>query len=324
MSHHTQTCIMVLGHSFVWRLETFLKETSLPCLPSHLSHSTNTTLRFNGIGGLTVPQLRRIAISKIKRFQPHLLIIEIGTNYLCNPHVTPDQLAQDIFNFVQTCYYHHKVPFTIVNQVLKRNHLPPALPSYNKRVLRLNTLLHNKFRTIEFALFWYHRSLTRAKTPILALDGIHLTQIGNYLLAHSYQNAISRFMTTLGCPHFDAHHFTSHRQQYSPAMAPTTPQPRSPTWVTLGFMLFLLTFLTTDEIGATGKRVTFYPSALIISQDVQPLLFFSDTKLMNLVTELQIIPPSPVSYINSNCSVPKNQFFSHLLANLHQTQRIIN
>ena len=107
-------------------------------------------------------------------------------------------------------------------------------------------------------------------------------------------------------------------------MTPTTPQPRSPTWVTLVFMLFLPTLLTADEIGATGKRVTFYPSALIISQDVQPLLFFSDTKLMNLVTELRIIPSGPVSHINNNCSVPKNQFFSHLLANLHQTQRIIN
>ena len=56
-------------------------------------------------------------------------------------------------------------------------------------------------------------------------------------------------------------------------MTPTTPQPRSPTWVTLVFMLFLPTLLTADEIGATGKRVTFYPSALIISQDVQPVIF---------------------------------------------------
>ena len=219
MSHHTQTRIMVLGHSFVWRLEKFLNETALPCLPSHLINSTNTTLRFNGIGGQTVPQLRRVAVSEIRRCQPHLLIIEIGSNDLCNPHVTPDQLAQDIFNFIQTCYYHHKVPFTIVNQVLKRNHLPPALPSYNERVFRLNTLLHNKFQNIEFAVFWYHHSLTRAKTPILALDGIHLNHIGNHLLAHSYQNAISRVMTTLGCPHFDAHHFTSRRQQYRRPLA---------------------------------------------------------------------------------------------------------
>ena len=62
----------------------------------------------------------------------------------------------------------------------------------------------------------------------------------------------------------------------------------------------------------------------MMSHNVQPLLFFTETKLMNLVTELNVISPGRISSIQNNCSAPKATFFSSLLTNIQHTQRVIN
>ena len=85
-----------------------------------------------------------------------------------------------------------------------------------------------------------------------------------------------------------------------------------------------LTLSTASKLDTTGKSVTFYPSSLMISHTAHPLVFYSDTKLMHLVTRLKVIPPGPPFQIDNNCSIPQEQFFNTLLGSIHGTQRITN
>ena len=94
-------------------------------------------------------------------------------------------------------------------------------------------------------------------------------------------------------------------------------------------VLILCIFLTnfpfpsTANLDSTGKQITFYPSSLMISH-VHPLIFYSDTKLLHLVTHLKAIPPGPSLQMINNCSIPHTTFFGRLFNTIDNTQRIMN
>lgn len=61
----------------------------------------------------------------------------------------------------------------------------------------------------------------------------------------------------------------------------------------------------------------------MLSHNVKPLLFFSDTHLMYLTTHLRPISPGPSLNIHNNCSIPQNDFFNSLLHSIHSTHKVI-
>ena len=95
---------------------------------------------------------------------------------------------------------------------------------------------------------------------------------------------------------------------------------------TLLFFLFLCWFSEnfSIDIDTTGRKVEFYPASLMISHNVQPILFFSDTKIMHLVTKLTAIPPGPKFRMNNTCSPSQNSFYDKLLSSIQHTQNVIH
>ena len=75
---------------------------------------------------------------------------------------------------------------------------------------------------------------------------------------------------------------------------------------------------------SAGKPVTFHPTSLMISHNVRHLVFYSETKLMHLVTNLKGIQPGPPFKIANNCSLPQKSFLDKLLDTIHNTQKIMN
>ena len=71
---------LILGHSFVRRLKSDLQNKSQPrlCDNFHLDGTVNVSLF--GIGGRTVPKLRRFDLHLVQTFSPDIVILEIGTN----------------------------------------------------------------------------------------------------------------------------------------------------------------------------------------------------------------------------------------------------
>ena len=95
---------------------------------------------------------------------------------------------------------------------------------------------------------------------------------------------------------------------------------------TLLFFLSLSLFsgIFSIVIDNTGKKVEFYPASLMISHNVQPILFFSDTKIMHLVTKLKAIPPGPKIRMNNTCSPSQTCFYDKLLSSILHTQKAIH
>ena len=62
----------------------------------------------------------------------------------------------------------------------------------------------------------------------------------------------------------------------------------------------------------------------MMSHNVRPLIFYSDTRLMHLITKLKTVPPGPPFTISNNCSIPHNDFFGSLLQSISSTQKVIH
>ena len=90
------------------------------------------------------------------------------------------------------------------------------------------------------------------------------------------------------------------------------------------FLLWVshLPFSLATNIDNTGKSVTFYPSSLMITHTAQPLVFFSETKLVQLTTRLKAILAGPSLQMSNNCSSTQQEFFDSLLNSIHGTQKV--
>ena len=92
--------IMILGHSFVRQNAKFVAETSLRCASPTFHPSTTPAVNFHGIGGRTITKLHYFDLSAVAKFNPTVLILEIGSNDLCNANTAIDRLATNILQFV--------------------------------------------------------------------------------------------------------------------------------------------------------------------------------------------------------------------------------
>ena len=183
--------VLVLGHSFVRRLEHFMGQTSLPCVENNFALPSSTELKFHGIGGRTLPLLLRYDLPVIRAFKPTVILLEIGSNDLCNPNIATHELANDIVQLIVRFHFQFGVDHVILGQILPRITPPPQCPDYNARVHALNRILLTCLKYIHFATIWFHLKVTNHSLLLFANDGVHLNMAGNHLLHHSYRNALS-------------------------------------------------------------------------------------------------------------------------------------
>ena len=190
MSSRSQLRILVLGHSFVWRLAKFTMEANLPCIAHNFHCAEPAVIQFYGIGGRTVTKLRQLDLSLVAQFNPAIIILEIGSNDLCDPSLNANDLATNIFYLVQTLHFSYKVHHILVSQVLPRRSPPRMIPSYNTRVTQLMRLLNHFLRVTPFATLWFHPKILRTQSRVFLRDGVHLNFLGNHFPYHSYQKAL--------------------------------------------------------------------------------------------------------------------------------------
>lgn len=87
---------LVLGHSFVRRLSEDLDKDFDPRAKKNydLNH---LVVRMKGVGGRTILKVRQHDLPTVHRFQPDILILELGTNDLMltnRPEVIGSQLEE--------------------------------------------------------------------------------------------------------------------------------------------------------------------------------------------------------------------------------------
>ena len=173
----------------MWHLAKFTMEANLPCVAHSFHCAEQAVIQFYGIGGQTVTKLRQFELSLVAQFNSTIIILEIGSNDLCNPDLNTNDLATNIFHLVQTLHFSYKVNHIIVSQILSRHSPPRMVPPYNTWVTQLTHLLNHFLRVTPFAMLWFHPKLLRTQSRVFLRDGVHLNFLGNHLLYHSYQKA---------------------------------------------------------------------------------------------------------------------------------------
>ena len=56
----------------------------------------------------------------VKEISPHCLLIDVGSNDLCDPEVDPFEFAADLFNFGQQIVLNTMIPHVIIMKLLFR------------------------------------------------------------------------------------------------------------------------------------------------------------------------------------------------------------
>lgn len=110
---------------------------------------------------------------------------------------------------------------------------------------------------------------------------------------------------------------TTLQQRFVQAYSPLT-------YLFVSFVFLTLPIFSAANFDPTGKQVTFYPSSLMIAHNARPLVFYSDTALLHLVTKLKAIPPGPSFQIHNNCSLSQKRFLNKVLDNIYNTQTLMS
>ena len=80
-----------------------------------------------------------------------------------------------------------------------------------------------------------------------------------------------------------------------------------------------------QNVDTVGQKVTFYPASMVLSHNARPLVFYRDTKLVNLVFQMAPLPMSSFSPLsNHSCSYLKAIFFNQILTSVREIQKVIN
>ena len=88
---------LVLGHSFVRRLKDFAAQNhSDGPYDLNLRLSNVCSIIFLGIGGRTVDKLIRNDLDKIRSAAPNIVVLELGSNDLCDKGSDPETIALSI------------------------------------------------------------------------------------------------------------------------------------------------------------------------------------------------------------------------------------
>ena len=181
---------LVLGHSFVRRLKDFAAQNhSNGPYDLNLGLSNVCSIVFLGIGGRTVDKLIRNDLDKIRSAAPNIVVLELGSNDLCDKDSDPETIALSIVALAELLITELSLRIIAVCEVTARQNEPFA--GYNVKAALLNSHLRESLRVIPAAKCWQHRGLINpTNNAVYAPDGIHLNYLGNKALYQSYRGAI--------------------------------------------------------------------------------------------------------------------------------------
>ncbi|KAJ7394561.1 hypothetical protein OS493_000377 [Desmophyllum pertusum] len=187
--------VMVVGHSFVHRLHSFLRRGKDSHFEQDLGLGHTCALRFFGTGGRTVPKTCLFDCETIKSFNPDVVILELGSNDLTAEDARPETVGSALADLVIHLFEVMNTSKIFVCQILHRTISPR--PSYNIDVDKLNKYLKTVVNDIPNACYWRHRGMLLPSQDIIAVDGVHLNEHGQYLLYQSYHGAVIQALKLL-------------------------------------------------------------------------------------------------------------------------------
>ncbi len=136
--------IQIFGHCFVSRLKSFIPTDEK--FNYNLNIHQPALVPYAGHSGAKIPKLRN-SLETIEDFEPHIVILIIGTNDLYDIDNSPQSVTQQIMDLLDHILFTFGVQKTIVYPVLHRmettilTRWPVYVSLFNKRADETNRLL---------------------------------------------------------------------------------------------------------------------------------------------------------------------------------------
>ena len=120
--------------------------------------------------------------SSIQDFEPHIVVLQCGSNDLCNNSRAPEDVCAELIRYCEHLINDTSVQHVVILQILQR--LPPNRPIryevntpwFNHRAFETNKLLIEACSANPKLTYYQHRGLSNSDTLQQAMlgDGVHL------------------------------------------------------------------------------------------------------------------------------------------------------
>ena len=180
--------VLVLGHSFIHRLHTFLLSNFNAHIAANLSLPGDLQIPWHGIGGRTVPKTIRFDLHVVEEFAPNIVILQLGTNDLTTTSAV--ETGSAIADLSRLLHESYGVQVVCVCQTIYRLNSP----YFNKQVDLLTKYLRVVLEPLPYTFYWRHRGFWCCKSRFLARDSVHLNNRGSYKFFRSLRGAVLRCM----------------------------------------------------------------------------------------------------------------------------------
>lgn len=162
--------VLIFGHSFVSRLQTNISSGNITInMPPHIH------VHCAGFSGLTLAAAFN-HVDIIARHRPHILILELGTNDLANPSVSPHTLARDMALFAQFLVDTFQIQCVVINQVYFRAaHARRTRSNFNQYLERYHDALRSAVTDLPNVSLNFHRNMQECWQAMLQHDGVHIS-----------------------------------------------------------------------------------------------------------------------------------------------------
>ena len=111
----------------------------------------------------------------VRNAHADIVFLDIGSNDLCDPGVSPAGLAADILKIARYVLVGCEAKIVVISALLRRIRTPKKVPDYNTRVTETNSLLKEMVVSEERVMFCYHSRFDNPGADLYDDDGIHVS-----------------------------------------------------------------------------------------------------------------------------------------------------
>ena len=182
---------MLLGHSFVRRLDKYMQEQGKPNLSLDRA---GLELRLKGWSGMTMANFPK-ALKQVSTHRPELVILDIGTNDIDAQRMSLEVLVDQLFKFGTLMVSNYGVKRVVFLEVLPRGRgrhaaknpqFTAQVQQFNADLMALVTSQQGVYRRLHC---WNHRRM-RTNVHRYLRDGVHLNDQGMKKYFHSVKGAV--------------------------------------------------------------------------------------------------------------------------------------
>ena len=105
--------VLILGHSFVKRFNYFLNQGRDKRTVPNLN-LPSVDICVYGIGGRTVAKIRAFDLERVRAFQPHIVVLEVGSNDLCDAGQRPETIGSNMEDLLRIFQEQFKINIVVV------------------------------------------------------------------------------------------------------------------------------------------------------------------------------------------------------------------